>query len=386
MMAFIDRPAGIIDGFSFTVLGWVAAETVEVTVRLTANGVALAHFRYDRPDVRAAMPDCYSTGIAAHANLLDLPPSAEVYIELACGDYVARHRVEITGELLAASARESEQRERARQWCLERLRCPVCQAGRQRLSIAASTIRCEGCGTGFPQHSTTINMIGPEKRSAYSVPETINVSAHVYEPWAQALIERVTAAGGVVLDCGAGSRQRRTPGVINVEIVDYASTDVLAFGEALPFADNQFDGVLSLAVLEHVRDPFACAYELVRVAKPGASIIASVPFLQPVHAYPDHYYNMTAQGLLNLFGERVDVVEREVPLHGHPIWALRWIAREYLDGLPDAIRADFGALTMRDVASLDFDWFLGSPAVTELNRAAGERIACLNTAHLRKKA
>jgi SAM-dependent methyltransferase len=292
--------------------------------------------------------------------------------------------------LIAERAEEIARRKRARKWWAERLRCPVCKPNQRilqrTLRIEPTRIDCRGCGATFPQNSTTLNMIAPDTRLAYSPSDTPNVSAHAYEPWAQALIDRVTAAGGVVLDCGAGSRARRIDGVVNLEIVEYASTDVLAFGEALRFANDQFDGVLSLAVLEHVRDPFACARELVRVAKPGASIVVSVPFLQPVHGYPDHYYNMTTQGLLNLFGETVDVADRGVPLHGHPIWALRWLAREYLEGLPAEIRAAFASLTVEQVASLDFDTFLGSPAVTALSPATTERIACLNTAHLQKKA
>jgi hypothetical protein len=65
--------------------------------------------------------------------------------------------------------------------------------------------------------------------------------------------------------------------------------------------------------------------------------------------------------------------------------ALRWLAREYLEGLPAEIRAKFASLTVEEIASLDFDTFLSSAAVTELSPATTERIACLNTAHLRKK-
>ena len=85
--------------------------------------------------------------------------------------------------------------------------------------------------------------------------------------------------------------------VVNYEIVDYDTTDVIGLGDTLPFNDCVFDAVISIAVLEHVRYPFACAAEIVRVLKRGGELECSVPFLQPLHGYPHHYYNMTSQGL-----------------------------------------------------------------------------------------
>lgn len=211
-----------------------------------------------------------------------------------------------------------------------------------------------------------------------------NVSANPYTPEALALIERVTSRGGVVLDCGAGSRPLRMKGVVNLEIVDYASTDVLAIGEALPFADASFDGALSLAVLEHVRDPFRCARELLRVVKPGGELLIDVPFLQPVHGFPHHYYNMTAQGLSNLFGDGARVLSCVVPPHGHPIFGVQWLLRDYFAGLPADVAADFGAMTVNDIVALNAPAFLGDPRAHMLNPDAQTTVACLNSLHIWK--
>jgi SAM-dependent methyltransferase len=208
---------------------------------------------------------------------------------------------------------------------------------------------------------------------------TDNISANPYDPLARQVLSETTAQEGWSLDCGAGSRERRMEHVINLEIVDYPSTDIISIGEALPFEDNVFDTVVSFAVLEHVRDPFSCAREMVRVAKPGAKIVCSVPFLQPVHGYPGHYYNMTQQGLINLFSDSAEIVDCHVPPHGHPIYAVNWLVREYLAGLPAAERAQFAAYTLGEIATTPPAQFLGSPLTSSLSVEAQGLTACLNT-------
>ncbi len=50
-----------------------------------------------------------------------------------------------------------------------------------------------------------------------------------------------------------------------------------AFADGLPFASGSFDVVLCTEVLEHTADPAAVIAELMRVARPGARVIVSVP-------------------------------------------------------------------------------------------------------------
>jgi len=50
---------------------------------------------------------------------------------------------------------------------------------------------------------------------------------------------------------------------------------VLASGTSLPFADGSFDVSYSSNVLEHVADPWRMADEMVRVTRPGGTIICS---------------------------------------------------------------------------------------------------------------
>jgi len=48
-------------------------------------------------------------------------------------------------------------------------------------------------------------------------------------------------------------------------------------GEDLPFADESFDIVFSIAVLEHVQDPGEVIREAIRVTRPGGTIVMNAP-------------------------------------------------------------------------------------------------------------
>lgn len=67
---------------------------------------------------------------------------------------------------------------------------------------------------------------------------------------------------GLLLDCGSGKRSISYENVVNYEIVSCDTTDVIGVAEELPFIDNAFDAVISVAVLEHFRDPFRAAKEI----------------------------------------------------------------------------------------------------------------------------
>lgn len=181
--------------------------------------------------------------------------------------------------------------------------------------------------------STGVNADGP-------------VSSNGYDGFVLAMIEQYR--DGLLLDCGAGRRPAYYSNVVNFEIADYDTTDVLGVNECLPFHDAVFDAVVSIAVLEHVRDPFASAAEICRVLKPGGRLICAVPFLQPEHGYPHHYYNMAPQGLVALFDSRLVVDDHKVLDSTGPTWVMHWIVQSWADGLDAATREDFLDLPLRE--------------------------------------
>lgn len=207
-------------------------------------------------------------------------------------------------------------------------------------------------GTLVAERANVLDCLPDETRRELDLVETENVSAHEYDEYALALIDR--HRDGLVLDCGAGLRNTYYPNVVNYEIVEYDTTDVLGAAERLPFADESFDAVLSLNVLEHVKDPFQAAREIMRVMKPGAELMAVVPFLQPLHGYPHHYYNMTARGLENLFEP---LTEKRTSIYGamRPIWAINWMLQRYAAALAPALRARFEAMTVAQLVESPFE-------------------------------
>jgi ubiquinone/menaquinone biosynthesis C-methylase UbiE len=152
----------------------------------------------------------------------------------------------------------------------------------------------------------------------------------------------------LILDCGAGLRPIYYDNVVNSEIVDYETTDVIDVGEHLPFKDASFDAVLSHAVLEHVRDPFKCANEIARVLKTDGTLLCSVPFLQPLHGYPHHYFNMTGQGLRRLFEDHLTIERQAVPDYLTPIWWLTRVLSSWVNGLNVPAQDEFKNMRIGD--------------------------------------
>jgi SAM-dependent methyltransferase len=99
---------------------------------------------------------------------------------------------------------------------------------------------------------------------------------------------KATQKGCLVLDLGCGEGVHRE--VCEHAGFEYVGVDIrhekahiLGDAHALPFADDSFDFILSIATLEHLRNPFIAIREAHRVLKPGARLLGSVAFLEPFH-------------------------------------------------------------------------------------------------------
>lgn len=256
----------------------------------------------------------------------------------------------------------------------ECLQCPICNSNY--LLDLDGILQCHACAAKFSTNQSSYNFL-PQSFIEYAkVEPTTNVSANNYDTVALNLIEQFKS--GLILDNGCGLRNVYYDNVVNFEIVDYPTTDVLGIGEKLPFKADVFDAVFSLAVLEHVRNPFECAQEIIRVLKPRGILYVAVPFLQPFHGYPDHYYNMTSSGLKNLFSEKLQVIECKVPLAGLPIWSLSWFLNSYICGLPETVADKFKNMRVFDLLNHPTE-YLDKDFVVQLSPKTNEELASVNS-------
>ncbi len=100
--------------------------------------------------------------------------------------------------------------------------------------------------------------------------------------------------------------------------------------------------------------------------KPGGKLVCAVPFLQPLHGYPHHYYNMTGEGLRNLFAGHLAVDHQYVPASLLPIWSLTWMIQSWAAGLPPDVRKRFLSRRLSDFTADPLS-LLQEPYVTQLS-------------------
>lgn len=128
----------------------------------------------------------------------------------------------------------------------------------------------------------------------------------------------------VVVDLGGGDRRHPDTRVLNLEYLPYRAVDLFGDGLCLPIASQSVDLVLSQAVLEHVTRPEKAVDEIFRILKPGGQVYADFAFMQPLHAVPHHYFNVTPQGASFLFKE-FDTIDQGT--YGGSRDTLAWIFR-----------------------------------------------------------
>lgn len=163
---------------------------------------------------------------------------------------------------------------------------------------------------------------------------------------------------GVVVDIGGKrenkrgsfeppSHQARAWWYVNLDLT--TKPNVYADAGKIPLKGQSVDCVICTEVLEHLSRPERCVGEMHRLLRDGGVVLASVPFLYPVHADPFDYQRFSEDGLRNLFKDfkTVDVyrmggytgvlglmlelgisgMEGNSPVKKLARWAMKWISR-----------------------------------------------------------
>jgi len=129
---------------------------------------------------------------------------------------------------------------------------------------------------------------------------------------------------GEVLDVGCGEMPFRSflpkdvrylgldvPEAVSFGMREHA--DIVVFdGVKIPFPDRSWDVILCTEVLEHTPEPETLVAEMLRVLRPGGTLLMTVPFSTRVHHSPHDYQRFTRFRLVLLLSgfQTVEVLER----------------------------------------------------------------------------
>ncbi len=107
-----------------------------------------------------------------------------------------------------------------------------------------------------------------------------------------------------VLEVGAGHYDHQpyfAAKLTKFDADESQSPDIVGDAHAMPMEDDRFDAALAISVLEHVDDPYQVVREMHRVLKPGATVLAWIPFTFGVHGFPEDVSRFTTFGMRRLF-------------------------------------------------------------------------------------
>ena len=329
-------------------------------------------FLFENKEIKKRYPKLKSTGFFQLLNPQEISANEELYITFGFSGKIQKNYS--TGWLLNEKRKEKfiEAKNKKLNSISTILKCPSCAS--DQIMESSNLLKCDNCNTVYGSNKNHFNLLTSELKDRAVVKYTENISSNDYDPEAAKIIESLK--DGLILDNGSGLRGHYYENVVNFEIVDYPTTDVIGIGEKLPFKDEVFDAAFSLNVLEHVKDPFQYVKELKRVVKKGGVIYAAAPFLQPYHGYPYHYFNMTSEGLRTLFEDTNIIKSGEVKM-GHPIFGISWILNEYLNGLSGRQKRKFSHLKVKDLIK-DPAGQLSASYTKNLSNQARNIISCVN--------
>jgi SAM-dependent methyltransferase len=126
-----------------------------------------------------------------------------------------------------------------------------------------------------------------------------------------------------------------------LDVVPEFKPDVVGDVMAMPFKDNEFDAIICVAVMAHVKEPQKAVDEMRRCLKPGGYLFISFPFINfycGIEGYFDDYFRYTESGVRYLLRDfkgikiqrgrgRLSTVMNLFPIFTHRTGLFDWIDR-----------------------------------------------------------
>ena len=143
----------------------------------------------------------------------------------------------------------------------------------------------------------------------------------VTHPWGEQSRQLISElkSDELFLDFGAGIKrpEELAPNAVLLDAIHFPNIDVVNTAENIPFKTDSFNLVISQAVFEHLPNPIHSANEILRVLKPGGKVLIDTGFMVPFHADPNHYFNMTIEGLRKIM-EHFEILQLGVQPYQMP--------------------------------------------------------------------
>jgi uncharacterized protein YbaR (Trm112 family)/SAM-dependent methyltransferase len=204
--------------------------------------------------------------------------------------------------------------------------CPVCKEGFRR---EEDKLTCQACGRVYP----IVNGV-PVLLPDGSIPNTEYQHELLvrddYSYWIPLLVMQSLPASAIILNVGAGNQALDLSNVIRMDVTLTPYVDVVGDAHALPFKPGTFDLIFSLAVIEHLRNPFLAAQETFDALRNGGYVYGDCNFVFAYHGYPHHYFNASEQGLEEAFG-CFEKLRTGVAPYQMPAFALSMVLKTYLN-------------------------------------------------------
>ena len=204
------------------------------------------------------------------------------------------------------------------------LACPTCKSALRR---EPDSLMCEQCRRCYPIINGTPVLLPDGSVPATSYQDDLDVRTG-YDPWIHRIVLQSLPQRSIVLDIGAGNMALDLANVIRMDVTLTPYVDVVGDAHALPFLPQTFDFIFSLAVIEHLRNPYLAAQEAYTALRSGGYVYGECNFVYPYHGYPYHFFNATQQGLEAAFRDFRKLRSGVAP-YQMPSFALRAVLETY---------------------------------------------------------